>query len=73
MPFGSNTFFYGGGGGVIQNILMPLRAREENVFNKKNSPSLLVTYKLKVPYVVNCSKTMPSGLRVIHFQTKAGT
>ena len=52
MPFGSNTFFMEGGGaqfGVIQNILMPLRAREENVFNKKNSPSLLVTYKLKVP------------------------
>ena len=48
MPFGSNTFlFMGGGGGaqfgVIQNILMPLRAREGNVFDKKNSPSLLVT------------------------------
>ena len=46
MPFGSNTFLFMKGGaqfGVIQNILMPLGAWQENVFNKKNSPSSLVT------------------------------
>ena len=50
MLFGSNTFLFmeGGGGGrgaqfgVIQNILMPLGVWEENVFNKKNSPSSLM-------------------------------
>ena len=45
MPFGFNTFLFMGGTveGVIQNILMLLGGREENVFNKKKSPSSLVT------------------------------
>ena len=38
MPFGSNTFLFMGGGD-IQNNLMSLEAREENVSNNKNSPT----------------------------------
>ena len=38
------TLVYGGQLGVIRNILMPWGGgREENVFNKKNSPGSLVT------------------------------
>ena len=43
MPFGSDTFLFMGGGGVIQNNLMSLGGQEENVWDKENSPGPPVT------------------------------